>query len=68
VPSAVVDDATGWAQPVGRDCPPGHPVKANATSMIYHVPGGRFYERTNADRCYVDATAAEADGFRAAKT
>jgi hypothetical protein len=31
------------------------------------VPGGLSYERTVADRCYRDAAAAGADGFRAAK-
>ena len=36
--------------------------------MIYHSPGGQFYARTHADRCYVDGIAAEADGFRAAKS
>jgi len=44
-----------------------HPVKVNANSGIYHVPGGQFYERTKAERCYVDAAAAEADGYRAAR-
>ncbi len=47
-------------------CPAGHPVKVGS-SGIYHVPGGRFYERTRPERCYVDAAAAEADGYRAAK-
>ena len=48
-------------------CPPTHPVKVKTTSGIYHVPGGQFYDRTRPDRCYVDAAAAEADGYRAAK-
>jgi len=48
-------------------CPLSHPVKANANSRIFHEPGGRFYERTQAERCYVDAVAAAADGYRAAK-
>ncbi len=51
----------------GGGCPLSHPVKANGNSGIYHVPGGQFYERTRAERCYVDAAAAEADGYRAAK-
>jgi hypothetical protein len=42
-------------------------VKAKAASKIFHVPGGLSYERTMADRCYRDAAAAGADGFRAAK-
>jgi len=56
-----------WVEPNDGACPLSHPVKANANSGIYHVPGGRFYERTQAERCYVDAASAEADGYRAAK-
>jgi hypothetical protein len=48
-------------------CPLTHPVKANGNSGIFHVPGGQFYDRTRAERCYADAAAAEADGYRAAK-
>ena len=48
-------------------CPASHPVKAKLASGIYHVPGGANFDRTKADRCYLDAAAAEADGLRAAK-
>ncbi len=61
------DDPSPWVLPDDGSCPVTHPVKANANSGIYHLPGGQFYERTHAERCYVDATAAEADGYRAAK-
>ncbi|MFN8022020.1 MAG: hypothetical protein U0Q03_10875 [Acidimicrobiales bacterium] len=56
-----------WVLPVDGQCPDGYPVKANDNSGIYHVPGGRFYERTKPERCYVDAESAAADGYRAAK-
>jgi len=49
------------------DCPVTHPIKGKRTSGIYHQPGGFAYDRTHADRCYRDATAAEDDGLRAAK-
>ena len=62
------DDAVAWLAPDdGGGCPLSHPVKANGSSGIFHVPGGQFYDRTRAERCYVDAAAAEADGYRAAK-
>jgi hypothetical protein len=48
-------------------CPAGFPIKANDGSRIFHVPGGRFYARTAADRCYARADDAIADGYRAAK-
>ena len=57
---------TAWVDPVAGACPDGYPVKATS-SGIYHVPGGQFYERTAAERCYSDAETAEADGYRAAR-
>ena len=48
-------------------CPASHPLKAKDSSKIVHQPGGLSYDRTHADRCYVDLAAAEADGYRAAK-
>src|SRR5262245_7375986 len=55
-----------WAAPVDGACPDGYPIKA-AKSGIYHVPGGRSYERTVAARCYRNPDDAEADGYRRAK-
>ena len=48
-------------------CPVSHPVKGKLQSGIYHVPGGANYERTRADRCYVDEDAAVRDGLRRSK-
>ena len=62
-----VAEERGWVKPVDGACPTGYPVKANDSSHIYHVPGGQFYERTVPERCYADAQAAEADGYRAAR-
>jgi hypothetical protein len=53
---------------VDGSTPAGHPVKVKESSGIFHVPGGRFYERTKADRYYPTAAAAEADGYRRSKT
>jgi hypothetical protein len=60
-------DGTAWVPPVDGTCPAGFPVKANANSGIFHVAGGRFYERTVPERCYATAQSAEADGYRPAK-
>ena len=51
----------------GGGCPVTHPIKGKRSSGIYHQPGGFAYARTHADVCYVDASAAEDDGLRAAK-
>jgi hypothetical protein len=68
-PAAEPSDApaTRWVEPVDGNCPEGYPVKANDNSGIFHVPGGRFYDRTVAERCYANAEDAIADGYRQAK-
>jgi hypothetical protein len=58
---------TDWVQSVDGMCPDGYPIKVNANSGIYHVPDGRSYQRTVAQRCYATAAAAERDGYRQAK-
>ena len=49
------------------DCPEGYAVKGNASSRIYHVPGGNSYGRTIPEICFATAEDAETAGFRAAK-
>ena len=61
------DPAGAWVEPEGGACPTSHPVKAKLGSKIFHLPGMLNYDRTNPDRCYRDAEAAEADGLRPAK-
>jgi hypothetical protein len=66
---ATEEPGAAWIAPdQDGSCPTSHPVKANGNSGIYHLPGGPHYGRTRAERCYVDAAAAEADGYRAAKS
>ncbi|MCV7595275.1 thermonuclease family protein [Micrococcus luteus] len=70
IPEAAPAPAAGDAGPVsGADsvCPDSHPVKANDNSGIYHVPGQQHYGKTNARHCYASASAAQADGYRAAR-
>jgi hypothetical protein len=66
-PDRATSEGQKWVEPVDGACPVTHPVKVTVTSGIYHVPGGRFFERTRPQRCYRDPAAAEADGYRAAK-
>lgn len=61
------DGATLWVAPVDGTCPASHPIKGNAQSGIFHVPGGLSYDRTVPERCYATEADAEADGFRRAK-
>lgn len=48
-------------------CPATHPVKANPTSRIYHLPHHRMYQRLKHAVCYIDQQTAEAEGYRASK-
>jgi hypothetical protein len=67
-PAAVTAVASApWVEPVAGACPVSHPVKGKLKSKIFHLPGMLNYDRTTPDRCYVDGSAAEADGLRAAK-
>lgn len=67
VTNLAAEPAPRWVAPVDGGCPDGYPIKANDNSLIYHVPGGRFYDRTVPERCYAAAEDAEADGYRRAK-
>ena len=48
------------------DCPKGHIIKAHLDSMIYHLPGDPYYDRTNAANgyCFDNTSHAEQQGFR----
>jgi hypothetical protein len=60
---------TPWVDGSSADvAPEGFPVKVKISSGIFHVPGGRFYDRTKPDRWYSTTEAAEADGYRQSKT
>jgi large subunit ribosomal protein L4 len=43
--------------------PEGYPIKGNASSKLYHVPGSAFYNRTIAEVWFKTTEAAEAAGF-----
>ena len=63
------DGAPAWVEaPAEGRVPEGYPVKVNTKSGVFHVPGGRFYERTNAQRYYATPDAALADGYRQSKS
>ena len=55
--------ASAWIVP-GPDgaVPDGYPIKVKVSSGIFHVPGGRFYERTTADRLYPNAAVGRGRG------
>jgi F-type H+-transporting ATPase subunit gamma len=70
--SAVLDPGPygeGSHAPLPDDSPPpGFTIKGNADSMLYHRPDSRSYSATVAEVWFNSAEAAEAAGFRLAKT
>lgn len=50
-----------------NSCPAWAPIKGNASSKIYHMPGQRFYNVTNPEECFRTEAAAVAAGYRKAK-
>ncbi|MFT4229309.1 MAG: hypothetical protein QM602_03365 [Microbacterium sp.] len=53
--------------PSGGRCPSWAPIKGNASSMIYHLPGQRFYDVTDPEECFRTESAAQEAGYRKAK-
>jgi hypothetical protein len=66
-PGGAPEGEGAWVEASAGSCPTSHPVKGKLSSRIYHEPGMLNYDRTRADRCYLDGAAAEADGLRIAK-
>lgn len=62
--------AAGSAAPVGGDdCLASHPIKGNDSDdeLIYHPPGGQYYEVTDPEECFASAGAAQAAVYRASE-
>ena len=53
------------AAPEDGSIPDGYEIKGNANSMMYHVPGGRYYDVTIAEVFFDTAEHAEAAGYEA---
>jgi len=67
----VTDDAPAglaagnWVEGDGTpSCPDDFPIKGNANSRIYHLPGESSYERTIAELCFATEEDAAAAGYR----
>jgi cytoskeletal protein RodZ len=50
-----------------HDCPDGFPIKGNASSRIYHLPGESTYEVTIPEVCFATDEDAAAAGYRPRK-
>jgi len=63
--------SAGRAQPdSATTCPPDYPIKGNKSSsgdLIYHVPGGQLYERTEPEACFATEADARSAGYRASQ-
>jgi len=45
-------------------CPENKPIKGNAQSGIYHMPGGQYYKATRPERCFTSEEEAQNAGYR----
>lgn len=48
-------------------CPDNKPIKGNAQSGIYHMPGGQYYGKTMPERCFATESDAINAGYRASQ-
>ncbi len=51
----------------GTTCPDGYPIKADDATGMYHRPGQRPYDATNARHCFVSEATAQTAGYRASQ-
>jgi hypothetical protein len=68
-PAAALVSGDGYVHMSGDElnCPEGYPIKGNARSHIYHLPGGSSYQATIPEICFASEEAAEAMGYRPRK-
>jgi hypothetical protein len=61
-------EGEGWIAGDGTSsCPPEFPIKGNAKSRIYHLPGEASYEATIPEICFANEEAAAEHGYRPRK-
>ena len=59
------DDAGSAAPLADGGAPEGHDIKGNADSMLYHLPGSRYYKATKAEVYFATVEDAERAGYAA---
>ena len=65
VETVAVQSFAGAVAAETDEAPEGFDIKGNAQSMLYHVPGGRYYKQTKAEYWFDTVENAEAAGFSA---
>ncbi len=63
-PGAAIDELDSVPGNGTLVCPDKFPIKGNATSRIYHLPGQSSYEVTIPEICFATEDDAQAAGFR----
>lgn len=65
---AGLEATTGWVKGDGSpSCPENYPIKGNANSRIYHLPGSPTYDQTIPEMCFADEDSAALLGYRPRK-
>lgn len=63
--SRKMESGPGWMKgDFGGDCPEAYPIKGNATSRIFHLPGQSSYDKTIPEICFATDADAVAAGYR----
>ena len=66
--AVAANEGADWIQSNGsKTCPDEFPIKGNASSRIYHLPGESTYEATVPEICFATEEAAVGLGYRARK-
>jgi endonuclease YncB( thermonuclease family) len=60
-------DKASYAPISKHSCPAKAPIKGNASSHIYHMPGQRYYAVTDPEECFATEAGAIKHGYRKAK-
>lgn len=68
-PAAALASGEGFLRMSGNEpsCPDGFPIKGNAKSHIYHLPGESSYQATIPEMCFSTEDVAQAMGYRPRK-
>lgn len=69
IPAAALASGEGYVRLADgeRSCPAEYPIKGNANSHIYHLPGESSYEATIPEFCFSTTEIAQTMGFRPRK-
>jgi len=61
--AVVLTGCAHWAASWTGRCPSEMPIKGNADSRYYHLPGDEYYQATRAEFCFGSEAVARRNGY-----